>query len=188
MPGANGTAVVAERDGVALRHAAQDDLVAIDALTVQCYEPIQDSYVAMLGADCYRAVRPDPELTWEQRKIRQNRDLYARHPDRVWVLEDDGDVFGFVTFWLFPEQRYGHLDNNGVRPDRAGEGWATFMYRHVLEHFRRLGLRFAHVDTGLDDAHAPARRAYEAVGFDRRVPGIDYWQDLQSRNPGSMPA
>ena len=61
------------------------------------------------------------------------------------------------------------------------------MYRHVLEHFRRLGLRFAHVDTGLDDAHAPARHAYEAVGFDRRVPGIDYWQDLQSQNPGSAP-
>jgi hypothetical protein len=59
------------------------------------------------------------------------------------------------------------------------------MYRHVLERFRGLGLRFAHVDTGLDDAHIPARRAYEAVGFDRAVPGVEYWQDLAARNPGS---
>jgi hypothetical protein len=35
-----------------------------------------------------------------------------------------------------------------------------------------------------EDAHARARRAYEAVGFDRQVPAVEYWQDL-SRRPGS---
>ena len=139
----------------------------------------------MLGEDCYAAVRHDPELTWEERKVAQNRDLFAEHPDWVWVLDDHGDVFGFVTFWLVTDKQYGHIDNNGVHPSRAGEGWATFMYRHVLEHFRARGLRFAHVDTGLDDAHIPARRAYEAVGFDRAVPAVEYWQDLRQRNPGS---
>jgi hypothetical protein len=59
------------------------------------------------------------------------------------------------------------------------------MYRHVLDRFRTLGLRFAHVDTGLDDAHIPARRAYEAAGFDRQVPTVEYWQDLSRHNPGS---
>jgi hypothetical protein len=62
------------------------------------------------------------------------------------------------------------------------------MYRHVLEHFRSQGLRFACLNTGLDPAHAPARRAYEAVGFDRQVPVVEYWQDLTQRNPGSEPA
>ena len=75
-----------------------------------------------------------------------------------------------------------------MRADHAGQGWATFMYRHVLDHFRARGLRFAHVDTGLDDAHIAARRAYEAVGFDRAVPGVDYWQDLAMLNPGSTAA
>jgi hypothetical protein len=37
---------------------------------------------------------------------------------------------------------------------------------------------FAQVDTGLDEAHIPAGRAYEAVGFDRRVPNVDLWQRL----------
>jgi len=59
------------------------------------------------------------------------------------------------------------------------------MYRSVLEHFRELGLRFAHVDTGLDDAHSAARRAYESVGFDRQIPGVEYWQDLSTLNTGS---
>ena len=177
--------VVATKAGAVLRHASEEDLAAVDALTVESYRPIQESFVAMLGEDCYEAVRPEPELTWEERKIQQNRRLYSEHPDQLWVLDEDGDVFGFVSFWLFPDKSYGHIDNNGLRADRVGQGWATFMYRHVLEHFRARGLSFAHVDTGLDDAHIPARRAYEATGFDRRVPTVDYWQDLSLRNAGS---
>ena len=134
----------------------------------------------MLGTELYDAVRHEPERTWDERKCAQNHRLFEAHPERVWVLEDDGVVFGYVTFWLFPEQSYGHLDNNAVHPSRTGEGWATFMYRAVLDRFRELGLRYAHVDTGLDDAHIPARRAYEAVGFDRKVPSVDYWLDLES--------
>jgi ribosomal protein S18 acetylase RimI-like enzyme len=176
---------IAERDGAILREARAEDLAAIDALTIEGYAPIQASYVAMLGEETYEAVRHRPELTWEQRKCAQNRDLFEAHPDQVWVLERGGEVVGYVTFWLFPEQSYGHIDNNAVARDAAGHGWATFMYRHVLERFRELGLRFAHVDTGLDDAHVPARRAYEAVGFDRQVPVVEYWQDLSKRNPGS---
>ena len=94
------------------------------------------------------------------------------------MLDRDGDVFGYVSFWLVPEHHYGHIDNNAVRADEAGNGWASFMYRRVLQHFREAGLGYAHVDTGLDEAHVPARRAYEAVGFDRAVPTVDYWQEL----------
>jgi ribosomal protein S18 acetylase RimI-like enzyme len=133
----------------------------------------------------YEAVQPEPGLRWDERKCAQNQRLFAAHPDQVWVLDRDGDVFGYVTFWILPERHYGHIDNNAVRADAAGQGWATFMYRRVLDHFRELGLRYAHVDTGLDDAHVAARRAYEAVGFDRQVPTVDYWQDLGRRNPGS---
>jgi ribosomal protein S18 acetylase RimI-like enzyme len=170
--------IVAERDGVALRHARDGDLEAIDALTVAGYAPIQASFVAMLGDDVYETVHAERDRTWEQRKCAQNRRLFAEHPEQVWVLDDGDEVFGYVTFWLVPERSYGHLDNNAVAEGRAGQGWATFMYRHVLDHFRALGLRFAHVDTGLDDAHIPARRAYEAVGFDRAVPAVDLWQRL----------
>jgi ribosomal protein S18 acetylase RimI-like enzyme len=170
--------VVATKGAAVLRQAGEGDLAAVDSLTVECYRPILESYVSMLGEECYDAVRLEPELTWEERKIQQNRRLFAEHPDQLWVLVEDGDVFGFVSFWLFPEKSYGHIDNNGVDPDRVGEGWASFMYRTVLEHFRALGLAFAHVDTGLDDAHIPARRAYEAVGFDRQVPNVDLWQRL----------
>jgi ribosomal protein S18 acetylase RimI-like enzyme len=175
--------LIASRDGVVLRETRPDDLDAIDRLTIEAYAAIQESYVAMIGTDTYDAVRLEPELSWEERKCAQNRRLFEAHPDQVWVLDRDGDVFGYVTFWLFPERSYGHIDNNAVRADATGQGWATFMYRQALDRFRELGLRFAHVDTGLDDAHIAARRAYEAVGFDRQVPTVDYWQDLTRPQP-----
>ena len=59
------------------------------------------------------------------------------------------------------------------------------MYRHVLKHFRSAGLRFALVETGLDDAHIPARRAYEGVGFDHQDRITVYYQDLDKRNSDS---
>ena len=171
---------VARRGGAVLRHARAGDLDAIDELTVRGYAPIQASFEQMLGVDLVAMLQGEP---WQERKTRQNRELFARHPEQVWVLEDDGGIFGYLTFWLHPA--HGRLDNNAVHESRAGEGWATFMYRAALDHFRALGLRYAHVDTGLDDAHIPARRAYEAAGFDRAAPTVDLWQDLDARNAGS---
>ena len=179
--------VIARRGEVVLRRARDEDLPRVDEITITCYAEIQASYVSMLGEACYQTVRHSPELTWEERKTRQNRQLYQEHPEWVWVLEERGTITGFITFYLFPKQGYGHIDNNGIHPDYAGMGWGKFLYQHVLQHFRDEGLRFAHVDTGLDDAHIPARRAYEAVGFDRQVPIVEYWQDLVQKNPGSAP-
>ncbi len=170
-----------------LRRAREEDLPSVDEITVICYRPIYESYVAMIGEECHQRVRHNPELTWEERKTRQNRQLYEEHPEWVWVLEENGEVFAYITFYLFPKQGYGHIDNNGVDPGRAGKGWGKYMYRHVLQHFRDEGCRYAQVDTGLDPAHLPARRAYEGVGFDRMVPVVEYWQDLDLRNPGSEP-
>ena len=126
---------IAQRDEVVLRHANEADLPAIDHLTTIGYGPIQESFVAMLGADLYETVQGDPKQTWEQRKAQQNRRHFAEHPEQVWVLEDTGWVFGYVTFWLFPERSYGHIDNCAVDPSCRVEGWARFMYVHVLEHF-----------------------------------------------------
>ncbi len=179
--------IITQKDGTILRQANQEDMTAIDEITIVGYTHIQESYVAMLGIECYQAVRHQPLLSWKERKTGQNHKLFAEHPEWVWVLEHEKGVFGFVTFMLFPEKNYGHIENNGVIPEYAGQGWGKFMYRNVLQFFRNQGLRFAHVDTGLDDAHIPARKAYEAVGFDRPVPFVEYWQDLSENNEGSIP-
>ena len=121
----------------------------------------------MLGEDCYEAVRLEPELTLGGAQDRSRTGGSTTSiPDRLWVLDEDGDVFGFVSFSLFPEKSYGHIDNNSLRAERVGQGWATFMYRHVLERFREEGLRFAHVIRTRIGPSAPALRSSSCVPAD----------------------
>ncbi|MCK4566165.1 MAG: GNAT family N-acetyltransferase [Candidatus Thorarchaeota archaeon] len=178
--------IVTERDGMVLRFARIDDFQKIDEITVICYKAIHESWIAMQGESVSEVFRT-PDMTWEERKTKQNHDLFAEHPEWVWVLEQNSDIIGFVTFKIDSEKGFGLIENNGVFPQHAGRGLGKFMYRHVLDYFRKQGLKVAMVETGLDDPHIPARKAYKAVGFDRSAPIVLYWQDLRKDNTGSHP-
>lgn len=39
------------------------------------------------------------------------------------------------------------------------------------------GMKYATVSTGLDDGHAPARRAYEKMGFSKNLPSVKYYME-----------
>ena len=58
------------------------------------------------------------------------------------------------------------------------------MYTFALDYFRREGMKMAMVHTGLDEAHAPARKAYERMGFDRTIPEVLYFKMLDEENGG----
>lgn len=40
------------------------------------------------------------------------------------------------------------------------------------------GMIYATVSTGLDDAHTPARRAYEKADFDKALENVRYYKEL----------
>jgi len=177
---------IVEKDGLVLRQAQLSDMSRIDEITIICYTPIAESWIAMQSESISEALR-DPSLTWQERKTKQNHDLFAEHPEWVWVLEQNSEVLGFVTFKINFERGMGIIDNNGILPEHTGKGLGKFMYRFVLDYFRKEGLNVAFVETGLDDPHLPARKAYEGVGFDRSTPVVYYWQDLRKNNSGSTP-
>lgn len=173
---------IAEKNDVRLRHATEEDLLSLDEITIVCYEPIQESFVSIVGETFSSAVCSGD---WKDRKIKQVRDLFGRCPENVWVLERDRHVFGYLTFMVNLEKSIGVIDNNGILPAYRGQGWGTFMYRRLIAHFKNQGLRIALVETDLDDPHIPARRAYEAVGFNRQHRIVNYIQDLTEISPGS---
>jgi GNAT superfamily N-acetyltransferase len=177
---------ISEKNGLVLRYATGDDMSHIDKITITCYTAIHESWIEMQSKAIAEALRTRGE-SWQERKTKQNHDLFAEHPEWVWVLEKDAEIVGFVTFKIITERRLGIIDNNGILPQYAGKGLGKFMYQHVLDFFRKEGLNVAFVETGLDDPHIPARKAYEAVGFDRSAPVVFYWQDLRKNNPGSQP-
>ena len=112
------------------------------------------------------------------RKGDQVRDHCRRHPDWTLVCEEDGHVIGFVTFGLDHETRVGTIGNNAVDPDCGVRGVGQQMYRAVFERLRDEGMKYAMVETGLDHAHAPARRAYMRAGFDIHTEHVRYYRKL----------
>ena len=72
---------------------------------------------------------------------------------------------GAATVELHAEDQMGEIYMIGVDPDFQRRGIATRLTRHSIEWFRSAGMSIAMVETGGDDGHAPARRAYESSGF-----------------------
>ena len=144
-------------------------------IALAAWEPVFVSFRELLGDDILAALYPD----WRIHKGNQIRSACdPEDPHLVVVAELDGTVAGFATYLLDAATGIGEISNNAVDPPFQGRGIATRMYRHVLSEMRRQGMRFARVRTGGDPAHAPARRAYEAVGFEASLPWREYFMEL----------
>ena len=57
-------------------------------------------------------------------------------------------------------------------------GIAKKLYDAVFERLCDAGCEVVRVGTGLDDAHAPARRAYEKAGFEASLSSIVYYKKI----------
>ena len=158
-----------------IRDFQQDETETLVRIAVAAWEPVYAEYRRVMGEAIFNAMYPD----WQDDKARQIRS--ACRPDRtgrVLVAELSGKVVGFVTFY---ERRYpgvAEIGNNAVHPDYQNRGIAACLYERVFDELRATGIRFVKVETGGDPTHAPARRAYEKVGFDRSYPSVTYFREL----------
>ncbi|NMA41797.1 MAG: GNAT family N-acetyltransferase [Oligosphaeraceae bacterium] len=114
----------------------------------------------------------------DKSKGEQIRRQAEEAPEQFWICEEQGKIVGFITFAVNKSAQYGEILNNAADPDCGLKGIGQQMYKAVLEHFCAEGLKYAKVHTGLDWAHAPARRAYERAGFDRKLEHVTYYKEL----------
>jgi ribosomal protein S18 acetylase RimI-like enzyme len=126
------------------------------------------------GDELFQLIVPD-ETTSKGEQIRAHCE---RHPEWVFICEEEGCTVGFVIFRLDFGSKIGEIGNNAKDPDCDLKGIGQQMYKAVLEHFREHGMVYAKVHTGLDYAHAPARRAYERAGFNISHEDVDYYMKL----------
>ncbi len=158
---------------VLIRDLAPRDVEAVVEIAVLAWEPVFAWFRETVGDDIFIAERGD----WRAEKARQIRDGIADGRGRFAVAELDGVVVGFVSFYT-KGSGIGEIGNNAVHPAFQSRGIATRLYGHALAELKAMGMRFAKVGTGLDPAHAPARRAYEKAGFDHAVPAVTYFRKL----------
>lgn len=146
-----------------------------EAKANRAWRPIRKISRAALGETISDLLRPSGDEFSKGEEVRQQA---LDDPEHFWVCEEDGRVVGFITFALDEKRLGGEILNNAADPDCGIKGIGQQMYKAVLDYFRRRGMRFAKVTTGLDEGHAPARRAYERAGFDRSSQYLTYYREL----------
>ena len=161
-------------DELTIGPSRKEEMEEICAIAKVAWELIHDAMVSMVGDDLHESISGD----WRSIKAEQIRNQYRQNPSWVLAVRDGQSVAGFVTFGLDEKKSLGTIRNNAVSPDYQGRGIGTAMYRHVLDLFRKSGMSYATVSTGLDPGHAPARKAYEKVGFDLRREDVTYYKKL----------
>ena len=157
---------------IILRFSTALDVDAAVAIAVEQWRGIYDEYRKILGDEIY-SLAFNGRLELKAENVR----LGVLDTERCIIAECDGEVCGFCTF-VINENGVGTIKSNAVSSKRRGRGIAGMMYGRVMEIMRAKGCRAVAVQTGLDDAHAPARKAYEKAGFEVGLPSIVYYKKL----------
>jgi GNAT superfamily N-acetyltransferase len=157
-----------------IRSYQQDDLAWLMETANKAWRPINAAYRRAYGDELFELLVANEHT----RKGEEMRDLCREQPGSLFVCEENGGRAGFIHLAFDRDRKIGIIGNNAVDPDRGLKGIGQQMYRFALELFRREGMRFAHVQTGLDEGHAAARRAYERAGFDISHSQINYYTRL----------
>lgn len=151
-----------------------EDLSVIKDIGNRAWRNIYRMYRETYGEELFAIIVPKVDSV----KGEQVEAHCAAHPDWVVICEEAGRTVGFATYSIHASGSIGVIGNNAVDPDCGLKGIGQQMYAEVLRRFRAMGMRFARVTTGLDWAHAPARRAYERAGFTIRNEDVTYHMKL----------
>lgn len=112
--------------------------------------------------ELHRAAFESTSMTpeWRARTIRVPQ--YRPELDLV-ICAPDGSLAGFCVGWLEPSRSLAQIEPIGVHPRFHQHGLGRVLLLEMLHRFKEHGASSAIVETNLD--RAPARRAYETVGF-----------------------
>lgn len=157
-----------------IREFRKEDLEVIVDIGNRAWQRIYDMFYECYGEELFKIIVPD-RMTEKGRQVRNH---CVSHPDRVYVYEENGKIAGFVTFSFDFEKKIGEIGNNAVDPDCGLKGVGQMMYSACFERFKKEGMIYAKVGTGMDDAHMRARRAYERAGFNISHQDVKYYKKL----------
>ena len=97
----------------------------------------------------------------------------------VWSLWEEGALLGCGALKDLGNCT-GEIKSMHTREVLRGRGLGRRMLEHILAEARRRNYSALYLETGSMDAFIPARRLYEAYGFDYCGPFGDYTEDPHS--------
>jgi len=154
------------------RPFVESDIEQIVELSLLAWEPVFVSFERVLGPRVFPILYPD----WRKTQ-REGVEGACRATDKYHTLvaELDGRVVGFIAYELKGET--GEVVLLAVHPEFQRRGIATLLNQAALAEMKAAGMKMAVAETGGEAGHAPARRAYEKVGY-TGLPLVRYFKDL----------
>ncbi|MBO5792048.1 MAG: GNAT family N-acetyltransferase [Lentisphaeria bacterium] len=156
-----------------MRPYCEDDLLKVMEIANIAWRPIRKMSRAALGDSIADILNPDGDDVSKGFQVKGQIESGAYG---IAVCEHEGELVGFITYAI--NGIWGEICNNGALTSTGLKGIGQTMYKYVMEEFRKAGVKVVKVTTGLDDAHAPARRAYERAGFSRHLDSTTYYMEL----------
>lgn len=144
-----------------IRPGIADEIDSACEIALLAWQPIYEYRRQQMGEVLFNHLFAN----WRENKTREIRDLCEKYSDQFIVVEMDNTIQGFATFLIDPEKSMGIVGNNAVHPEAQGRGFGKMLHQAVLDDFRKRGLKYAQVLTGLDPAHDAARGSYLKAGF-----------------------
>lgn len=157
-----------------MREYRADDLETVMSIVNEAWRPIRQMSREALGDTISDLMNPagDAKSKGLQVKAQIESGKYG-----IAVCEHEDTVVGFITWQI--DGLFGEICNNGALKASGLKGIGQTMYHYVFDVFRSAGVKVVKVTTGLDWAHAPARRAYERAGFTKHLDSTTYFMELE---------
>ncbi|MEM0948197.1 MAG: GNAT family N-acetyltransferase [Pseudomonadota bacterium] len=146
-----------------IRSYRADDRDAVIAVTLNAWTPIFVKTRNEVPGFVYDAFYPEG---WQARQTADVSELLDGESQNVWVAVDDRAVVGFIGLREHPEDQMGEIYILAVTPGHQKRGIGRQLMMFAEARFRAVGLDLVMVETVGDIGHAPARRTYEASGYE----------------------
>ena len=142
---------------------SERDREAVVACSLRAWAPVFEGMRAALPPFLYDAFYPDG---WQTRQAAEVGAFVDEEGEHVLVARQDDVVVGWVGYRMHSEDSMGEIVMIAVEPDRQRQGIARQLVEAALARFRDAGMTIAMIETGGDPGHAPARAAYDRLGFE----------------------
>ena len=151
-----------ERLAIIPYSAAHHD--AVLSLTIDAWTPVFERTRRETPGFVYDAFYPNG---WQTRQRTDVSHLLTSEPEDFWLAMESETLAGFVAIRLHPEDRMGEIHIIAVAPAFQRRGVGTALMTFAEQKIRAGGMSMVMVETVGDSGHAPARKAYEATGYER---------------------
>lgn len=158
---------------IIIRTAQADDLNEMKELTILGFEPIFESFSKILSEQMFPVVYPD----WRQLHRDHVQNFFDSEKSELVVATIEDEIAGLLAYQC-KEDFTGEVEFLVVHPAYQQRGVATNLNEYALDKLREAGMKVAVVGTGGDESHAPARRAYEKLGY-VALPNVWYFKSLE---------